>query len=369
MKLTPTTLGNRIEALDLLRGVALLGIFIANMLLFHSPYLYLDPYTWFSTPSDMATFKWIDIFVEASFYPIFAMLFGYGLNMQYEKSLANGTSFAPVMARRLGILLAFGLLHGIFIWSGDVLFTYALMGFIMIAFVRVPRKWLVIIAAILYIVPCGLMVLALYFLNKWRPDAMMDGYADLQQIELSISAYAHGTYGEILVFRFFEWLIVGLGGSLMGFFIVLPLIILGAALSKWKVIERAAELKGKIVAVTIVAIAAGIWMKVGAVRRRIGAGCNHAAIVIRWTGSRSRVRRHCLALIPNPTVPYRVPTFNQSRADVVDDLHNAIGRCDAHLLWLRLRHVWKSRPGYRNMDCGRCLCHPSHLCGIMAYEV
>ena len=261
MKLTPTTLGNRIEALDLLRGVALLGIFIANMLLFHSPYLYLDPYTWFSTPSDMATFKWIDIFVEASFYPIFAMLFGYGLNMQYEKSLANGTSFAPVMARRLGILLAFGLLHGIFIWSGDVLFTYALMGFIMIAFVRVPRKWLVIIAAILYIVPCGLMVLALYFLNKWRPDAMMDGYADLQQIELSISAYAHGTYGEILVFRFFEWLIVGLGGSLMGFFIVLPLIILGAALSKWKVIERAAELKGKIVAVTIVAIAAGIWMK------------------------------------------------------------------------------------------------------------
>ena len=261
MKLTPTTLGNRIEALDLLRGFALLGIFIANMLLFHSPYLYLDPYTWFSTPSDMATFKWIDIFVEASFYPIFAMLFGYGLNMQYEKSLANGTSFAPVMARRLGIFLAFGLLHGIFIWSGDVLFTYALMGFIMIAFVRVPRKWLVIIAAILYIVPCGLMVLALYFLNKWRPDAMMDGYADLQQIELSISAYAHGTYGEILVFRFFEWLIVGLGGSLMGFFIVLPLIILGAALSKWKVIERAAELKGKIVAVTIVAIAAGIWMK------------------------------------------------------------------------------------------------------------
>ena len=111
MKLTPTTLGNRIEALDILRGFALLGIFIANMLLFHSPYLYMDPYTWFSTPSDMATFKWIDIFVEASFYPIFAMLFGYGLNMQYEKALANGTSFAPVMARRLGILLGFGLLH------------------------------------------------------------------------------------------------------------------------------------------------------------------------------------------------------------------------------------------------------------------
>ena len=67
LKVTPTTLGNRIEVLDLLRGFALLGIFIANMLIFHSPYLYMDPYTWFSTPGDVATFKWIDIFVEAVF--------------------------------------------------------------------------------------------------------------------------------------------------------------------------------------------------------------------------------------------------------------------------------------------------------------
>ena len=65
----------------------------------------MDPYTWFSAPGDMATFKWIDIFVEASFYPIFAILFGYGLNMQYEKSMANKMPFAPVMARRMGILL------------------------------------------------------------------------------------------------------------------------------------------------------------------------------------------------------------------------------------------------------------------------
>ena len=104
MKLTPVTLGNRIETLDIMRGFALLGIFIANMLHFHSPYLYFDPFTWFSTPGDIETFRWIDIFVEGSFYPIFAMLFGYGLNMQYEKAVANGSPFAPVAARRLGIL-------------------------------------------------------------------------------------------------------------------------------------------------------------------------------------------------------------------------------------------------------------------------
>ncbi|NYF23969.1 DUF418 domain-containing protein [Sporosarcina sp. JAI121] len=261
MKLTPTTLGNRIEALDMLRGFALLGIFIANMLHFHTPYLYIDPYTWFNAPGDMEAFKWIDIFVEASFYPVFAMLFGYGLNMQYEKSIADKTVFAPMMARRMGILLVFGLLHALFIWMGDILFTYAVMGFAMIAFVRIPKKWMLPLATIMYIIPSGLMYAFTYYLNKLRPDAMMEGYADIHQIERSLEAYAHGTYGEIFSFRFFEWLLYGLTGSLTGLFIILPLIMFGAGLSKWKVIERASEWKGRIAIVTIVALAAGVWMK------------------------------------------------------------------------------------------------------------
>ena len=89
MNVSPTTIGNRIETLDILRGFALLGIFIANMLLFHSPYFYIDPHSYFSTPSDVASYQLINIFVEASFYPIFAMLFGYGLNMQYEKAISE----------------------------------------------------------------------------------------------------------------------------------------------------------------------------------------------------------------------------------------------------------------------------------------
>ncbi len=144
MKLSPTSVDNRIEALDITRGFALLGIFIANMLFFHTPYLYLDPYSWF-TSGDAVTFKWIDIFVQGSFYPIFALLFGYGINMQYEKSIQRNTPYVPVMARRLGILLGIGLLHGLFIWSGDVLFTYAVMGFLMLVFVRIPAKWLSLI--------------------------------------------------------------------------------------------------------------------------------------------------------------------------------------------------------------------------------
>lgn len=260
MNVTPT-IGNRIESLDVLRGFALLGIFIANMLIFHSPYFYIDPHSYFSTPSDVASYKLINIFVEASFYPIFAMLFGYGLNMQYEKAIANGTSYVPMMAKRLAILMGFGLIHALFVWSGDVLFTYALMGFIMLAAIRIPKKWLFWIALLVYLLPTFLFIGLIYVLVKLDPNQLMEGFVDIQQIELAITAYAHGTYGEAFVFRFSEWLLYGLTNSFLGIFMVLPLIMIGAAFSKGKLFERAAEMKSKIAIVGIIALAAGIFIK------------------------------------------------------------------------------------------------------------
>ncbi len=261
LKITPTTLTNRIEVLDLLRGFALLGIFIANMIHFQSPYLYVDPYTWFSSPSDAATFKVIDIFVEGSFYPIFAMLFGYGLNMQYEKTLANRSAFAPMMARRLAVLLGIGVIHAWFVWSGDVLFTYAAMGFIMIAFVKISKKWILPIAALLYIIPNAFFYAATRFLEAVSPNSVLAGYVDIQQIELAISAYGLGSFGEIFSFRFFEWLTFGLLGALSGLVLILPLIMLGAGLSKRRIFERAGEMKGRIAIITVLALAVGIWLK------------------------------------------------------------------------------------------------------------
>ncbi len=261
MKFTPTTLDNRVEALDLMRGFALLGIFIANMLFFHTPFIYIDPYTWFTTASDQQTFKWITILVQGSFYPIFAMMFGYGINMQYEKAMERGVSFAPMQARRLSLMLLFGLIHALLIWAGDILVSYAVMGFLLILFVRVPAKWLIPIAAVLYIVPMGGLVLLIGLLEKIDPTAN-GGFVDLHQIELSISAYAHGSFGEIFMQRFNDWLMIGVAnGLLLGFFMVLPLIIVGAALSKWKVIERAGAMKGRLAVIGVVMTGLGIWVK------------------------------------------------------------------------------------------------------------
>jgi len=224
--------------------------------------MHLDPYIWFSSNSDEITFRWIDIFVQGSFYPIFAFLFGYGINMQYEKSLDRKTPFAPLMAKRLSILLVIGLLHALLIWSGDVLFAYASLGFLLILLVRIPAKWLIPFAAVLYIIPVGLIFITMRIITKTSPDLLLEDFADVDKIESSIQIFANGTFGEIFTFRFFEWLVVGLGGAFMGIFIVLPIIMLGAALSKLKVIERAGELRTKIALVTVVGLALGIWIKV-----------------------------------------------------------------------------------------------------------
>ena len=262
MKLTPTTLGDRIEALDLMRGFALLGIFIANMLFFHTPIIYVDPYSWFTVPADVETYRWIAIFVQGSFYPIFAILFGYGINMQYEKAVKAGLPFAPVLARRLAVMLLFGLIHALLIWAGDILMTYAIMGFLLILFVRIPAKWLVPIAAVLYIIPMGGLIFLMRLMERMDPESNLTSFADIHQIELSISAYAHGSFGEIFVQRFNDWLMIGVAnGLLLGLFMVFPLILVGVVLSKWKVIERAGEMKGRLAVLTVIMIAAGVWLK------------------------------------------------------------------------------------------------------------
>lgn len=261
MKLTPTTLTNRIEALDLLRGFALLGILIANMLLFQTPYFYIEPYSYFSASGDLEAFKWISIFVQGSFYPIFAFLFGYGLNMQYEKAIKRNESYAKMMAKRLTILLVFGLIHALFIWSGDVLFSYATLGFTLLFLVRIPAKWLSMIAAFLYIIPGILLYFVTKFIVEMDSAGVTTDLMNQSQIDNALDVFANGSFGEILAFRTVEWLVFGLTSTFLGIFIVLPIILFGAAMSKWKVIERAHAMKWRLVIVGVITMGLGLWVK------------------------------------------------------------------------------------------------------------
>ncbi|MER2076785.1 DUF418 domain-containing protein [Psychrobacillus psychrotolerans] len=244
MSIKPTGVNERIISIDVMRGFALLGIFVVNMLFFHSPYIYINPYTWFQNPSDYETFKMIDIFVQGSVYPLFSMLFGYGLAMQFLKSTANGGPFAKFAVRRLTVLLIIGCIHAFLIWAGDILITYALAGFVLILMIRLKPIWLLLISIFLFLIPNGLLYGLVYLGSFLEPNATII-YTGIQEIEASIVAYGQGSWGDIFSQRLADWLYMSGNGLIVisMLFTIVPFLLLGAAAAKWKLIERVRELK------------------------------------------------------------------------------------------------------------------------------
>ena len=71
------------------------------------------------------------LFIDGKFYTIFSLLFGIGFSIILENVTKRGGNAMPVFYRRMMILAFIGLLHLLFIWSGDILLLYALLGMIL----------------------------------------------------------------------------------------------------------------------------------------------------------------------------------------------------------------------------------------------
>jgi uncharacterized protein len=133
--LRPVASSERIELLDILRGVALFGILAANIRGFAGPAAaYFEPQRYWSAFHDRIAQAFIDTFIQGKFINIFAFLFGAGFAVQFDRASSRAGSFGKTYARRLGVLLLFGLVHGVLIWWGDILVAYALIGFLLLLF-------------------------------------------------------------------------------------------------------------------------------------------------------------------------------------------------------------------------------------------
>jgi uncharacterized protein len=150
----------RIQALDVLRGVAVGGILFANVLVFFGM-TFLSPEraaALSSTTADHVALLLERIFVDGKFYSVFSLLFGIGFGVQLVR---GGEAALPRFKRRLRILLAIGAIHAVFIWAGDILMLYALLGFTMPWFARKSDRSLVRWAVILLAIPTALYMAAL----------------------------------------------------------------------------------------------------------------------------------------------------------------------------------------------------------------
>ncbi|MBV8673282.1 MAG: DUF418 domain-containing protein, partial [Acidobacteriaceae bacterium] len=186
-----------------MRGVALLGILAMNIQDFSmiqqaymNPLAYGDLHGW-----NYAVWYVCALLAEMKFMSIFSMLFGAGVYLMTSRIEASGRDPGPIHYRRMGWLAVFGCLHGYLLWTGDILFTYALGG----AFAYLARKWqpkTLIISGLLFTAVSTVLFVGSYATLPYWPKQNVDQMREnmwmpsRQTVAKELAVYRAGWLGE-----------------------------------------------------------------------------------------------------------------------------------------------------------------------------
>jgi uncharacterized protein len=215
--------------MDTLRGVAVLGILVMNIPWFaRSESKFFNPMTGGGFEgADYWTWLLSHLLFDFKMMTIFSMLFGAGMLVFTERAAAAGRSAAAIYYRRLGWLLLFGLLHAYLLWSGDILYSYALCGLLLYPARRLRPRWLIAIGLALLLIGTALTAGSGWWFATARSAAeagqaaldaggtptefqrgMVEAWPAMREQfvptpeRLAAEEAAHlGSYGELFVFR------------------------------------------------------------------------------------------------------------------------------------------------------------------------
>ncbi|MEM7307980.1 MAG: DUF418 domain-containing protein [Planctomycetota bacterium] len=132
----PVQAGERLGVLDAIRGMALVGILLANLMAFFGVDLMNEEERRAIAGRELgeAVLFGINWLVEGKFYSVFSILLGIGFALQCQRALARGSSrseFDRFFRRRMSVLIGIGLLHMFVVWCGDILTLYGVMGLLL----------------------------------------------------------------------------------------------------------------------------------------------------------------------------------------------------------------------------------------------
>lgn len=235
--LHPLAAGERVQAMDVLRAVALLGIVLMNIEGFAGPVMAavtgVDPAL---SGLDRAVDTAIYVLVQGKFYLLFSLLFGMGFATMRARAEAAGRAFGPMYLRRTLALLVIGVAHLLLVWSGDILTVYALLALpLLLVFRSVPTAQLPYWAAGLYAlnVTAVLGLHAIGTLARLEPTmaAAMDlalreeGAAIRALVAAERAAYGGGDYAAAVAQRALDALTMVpatlmLSGQILGMFVL-----------------------------------------------------------------------------------------------------------------------------------------------------
>ncbi|MFC6401238.1 DUF418 domain-containing protein [Mammaliicoccus sciuri] len=247
----------RIFSIDALRGFSLLGILLMNILTFAYPYQIINPFEFFQH-QDGAWFKISSLFIIASFYPIFAFLFGYGLSIMYQNSLDKGLNYYPMITRRLLFLLLLGIIHGVFIFYGDILSTYALLGLIAIIFVCLKPQYTLVALSI----GIGIFVL-LYLLPMilLKDVTQIESFVGLQELERVNNILSSADYVSIIGFNLKYFGMNIANAILVGPFSILPIMLFGIYAHQINWFNKIKQHKNLYMVIGVVVLILGLAIK------------------------------------------------------------------------------------------------------------
>jgi len=189
----PAAPAERYSSLDVMRGAALFGVLMVNLLTGFRVSLFAHILRLPDVPGGLNSV--VDTLtsglLEFKALTLFSFLFGAGAAIQAERAAKRGIHTTRFLLRRFLVLMAIGLFHVLLIWNGDILVLYAVCGLLLVPLLRLPGKVLVAIGAALLLLP--------NFVSLGIPwpsaEAMRANAADATRI------YGQGSWIEILKFR------------------------------------------------------------------------------------------------------------------------------------------------------------------------
>ncbi len=221
----------RINNLDAIRGLALLGILFLNIYYFASPvYGYSEAVP--ASNIDVWLGYFSDLFLEGRFISLFSLLFGVGLLIQQENFNARRLDGLAQSKRRLKWLLLFGAIHGIFIWGGDILFTYGISGWFALNYHQLTADKL-LKKACQFILIGTIATCVMLLISGPEEPILRNSKSFLEEHHIWTSSYA-----EQVFIQFFYFCVMAIAIPFSLLFYISGLMLLGMALYKKQVFTQ-----------------------------------------------------------------------------------------------------------------------------------
>lgn len=200
----PISQSHRIEVLDIFRGFAVFGIFVVNIEIMNCAFPNQESFgSQWNRDIDLFIFRVQQLFFYSKFFPIFSFLFGLGISMQALKIGKKNSQGIHFFLRRMCFLFMVGLFHILFLWNGDVIHLYSILGLLILIILPLPNRWILIFSVVTLLFPFYEPIAFWFFkILNFSPETFLESYPS----EKITQILRNGPYIDSIKFRVHEYL-------------------------------------------------------------------------------------------------------------------------------------------------------------------